>query len=155
MRDNGRRSKARQMCRWGENRTLSSLWLPSGFVDLWGPFLCFTLLSTALMTDSIMLHPLQLCMRSPVLPVWDGSLRHMLGRQSKKFVIWLFGLPPDHYEEPRPVKPEHYQRTMYKFAAGEEDEAERVRPIMLANYNRSVGFLISDDSFGLQRGQLL
>jgi hypothetical protein len=108
-------------CRWGHTTAQSSKWLPNGFDDFWGPLLCFALITTALFVDAIFLQPLQLCMRAPVLPVWDGTLKHILGKRSQQLVTWLFKLDPGYMEDVQPTEPQHYQRTMYRVDQQVED----------------------------------
>ena len=98
------------------------------------------------MADSFFLHPLQLCMRSPVLPVWDGTLRHFLGNHSKRFLIWVLKLPPDRFADPPILKPQHYQRTMYNYVEEEaEGEAERNAKVLQA-FGASGGTVLRTDA---------
>jgi hypothetical protein len=111
---------------------------------LWGPFLCLTLTSIALIIDAYMLHPLQLCMRSPVLAVWDGTIKHFLGRRLKKLAVYLLGLKPDHFSDPPVFKPQHYQRTMYIVHRVAEEEDER-RQKVLSVFGHGKGEVIETD----------
>lgn len=133
------------ICSWDQDKTThSNKWLPNRLDDLWGPFLCFSLISSALITDAYMLHPLQLCMRSPVLAVWDGTMKHFLGRRSKKLVVYLLGLKPDHFSDPPVFKPQHYQRTMYIVDRATEEEDER-RQKVLSVFGHGKGEVIETD----------
>lgn len=141
-----RTSAVHAACRWGQRTTQSSKWLPRDLNDVWGPLLCFSLMSVALMADSYFLHPLQLCMRSPVLPVWDGTLRHFLGAHSKRLLVWALRLPPDRFVDPPVLKPQHYQRTMYNFEEEEAaGEAERNAKVLQA-FADSGGAVLQTDA---------
>ena len=101
-------------CRWGHATTQSNQWLPAGFDDFWGPLLCLTLILVAVTADAFLLQPLQLCMRSPVMPVWNGTLKQLLSPRTSRLITRLFGLPDDRFKHARPPLPEHYQRTMFR-----------------------------------------
>jgi hypothetical protein len=76
--------------------------------------------------DAVFLQPLQLCMRAPVLPVWDGTLKHVLGKRSQRRVTWFFNLAPGYMEDAQPTEPQHYQRTMYRVDQPVEDAKRRM-----------------------------
>lgn len=105
---------ARAPCRWGHATTQSNQWLPAGFDDFWGPLLCVSLIIVAVTADAFLLQPLQLCMRSPVMPVWDGTLKQLLTSHTGRLLMRVLNQPADRFERAQPPLPQHYQRTMFR-----------------------------------------
>lgn len=97
--------------------TSASKIVPEGFGVSWGPLVSCFVISIVTTFDALYLHPKQMCMRGPVMKLWDGTFRFaflyrvpVLG----PFLQSKGGVHLDILKAHRMRLPEPHQRSMFQ-----------------------------------------
>lgn len=101
-------------------------WLPEALRASFGALVAAVLVTLAVLYDVIFLHPVQLCMRAPVMPMWNGSF---------SFLPWLFprrslavGTAAEDGEGI--TRPREYQRSMFRSEQVKDLQLTRLRVLV-------------------------
>jgi hypothetical protein len=126
------------LCRFTDSRTTS--WLPDPWDKIFGALVAAAFATIAMIYDVCFLHPIQLSMRSPVMPLWNGTFNcPCLRRNSEideKCKVYI---------EPRP-----YQKAMFNMVAAMTEMAElrsrRKRRVMEIYKDKEVQIFEADNA---------